>query len=62
MDERLIRIKTLIELKEQTDAELEELIGGSPEKRKRAAQKCGTCDSEGHTARNCPNKLPAVGI
>jgi hypothetical protein len=58
LDERLTRIKDLIETKERVDAELEELIGGSPEKRKRAPQKCGACDQEGHTARNCPNKIP----
>jgi hypothetical protein len=62
LDERLTRIKDLIETKERVDAELEELIGGSPEKRKRSPQKCSHCDKEGHTARNCPDKLPAVGI
>ena len=62
MDERLMRIKDLIETKERVDAELEELIGGSPERRKRASQKCSICDKEGHTARNCPNKMPATTI
>jgi hypothetical protein len=62
LDERLTRIRDLIETKERVDAELEELIGGSPERRKRAPQKCGTCDQEGHTARNCPNKMPAATI
>jgi hypothetical protein len=61
LDERLTRIKDLIETKERVDAELEELIGGSPEKR-RAPQKCGTCEQEGHTARNCPAKMPAATL
>jgi hypothetical protein len=62
LDERLTRIRDLIETKERIDAELEELLGGSLEKRRRAPQKCGICDSEGHTARNCPSKLPQATI
>ena len=60
MDERLMRIKDLIETKERVDAELEELIGGSLEKRKRSPHKCSNCEQEGHTARNCPSKMPAA--
>jgi len=62
LDERLTRIKDLIETKERVDAELDELIGGPSERRKRAPQKCGICDNEGHTARNCPTKLPLTTI
>lgn len=62
MDERLTRIKDLIETKERVDAELEELIGGSLEKRRRTPQKCSNCEQEGHTARKCPTKMPAVTI
>lgn len=62
MDERLTRIKDLIETKERVDAELEELIGGSLEKRKRSPQKCSSCEQEGHTARNCPTKTPAAAL
>jgi hypothetical protein len=62
LDERLVRIKDLIETKQRVDAELEELIGGSLEKRKRSPQKCSNCEQEGHTARNCPAKMPAVTI
>ena len=54
MDERLTRIKQLIELKEQTDAELETLIGGGTYERKK--MKCSGCGVEGHTARTCPRK------
>jgi hypothetical protein len=62
LDERLMRIKDLIETKERVDAELEELIGGPSERRKRAPQKCSNCEEEGHTVRNCPNKLPVPAI
>jgi hypothetical protein len=62
LDERLTRIKDLIETKERVDAELEELIGGSLEKRKRSPQKCSNCEQEGHTARNCPSKMPALTL
>ncbi|WP_197087234.1 hypothetical protein [Bradyrhizobium sp. LTSP857] len=58
MDERLTRIRDRIETKERVDNELEELIGGSAERKKRAQQKCSNCDQEGHTARSCPAKLP----
>jgi hypothetical protein len=57
-----MRIKDLIETKERVDSELEQLIGGTYEKRKRSPQKCSACDKEGHTARNCPNKMPAATI
>ena len=63
MDERLTRIKDLIETKERVDAELDELIGGGAlDKRKRSPQKCSNCEQEGHTARNCPTKMPAATI
>jgi Zinc knuckle len=54
------RAKELIAQREEIDVELAALFTG--EKKKRSPQKCGNCDKEGHTARNCPNKLPAVGI
>jgi hypothetical protein len=62
LDERLLRIKDLIETKQRVDTELEELIGGSVEKKKRSPQKCSTCDQEGHTARNCPGEMAVVTI
>ena len=54
------RAKELITQREEIDAELTALFTG--EKKKRLPQKCSSCDKEGHTARNCPTKLPAVGI
>ena len=58
MDERLARIKYLIEQKEQTDTELETLIaGGTLNAAKRKKQTCGNCHQEGHTARTCGRHL-----
>ena len=54
MDDKLMRIKQLIELKEHTDAELETLIGGGTYTRKKGT--CSICGTEGHTARTCPQK------
>jgi len=54
MDDKLTRIKQLIELKEQTDAELETLIGGGSYAKKKVT--CSICNTEGHTARTCPQK------
>ena len=54
MDDKLTRIKQLIELKEQTDAELETLIGGGTYAKKKVT--CSICNTEGHTARTCPQK------
>jgi hypothetical protein len=54
MDDKLTRIKQLIELKEQTDAELETLIGGGAYAKKKVT--CSICNTEGHTARTCPQK------
>ncbi len=52
-DDRLARIKTLIEDREKIDAELASYLGEAP---KRQPQKCGNCGQEGHSARTCPSK------
>jgi hypothetical protein len=54
LDDKLVRIKQLIELKEQTDAELQTLIGGGIYAKKKVT--CSICNTEGHTARTCPQK------
>lgn len=56
MEERLTRIKQLIDLKEHTDAELFALIGGGDIKTRKPTR-CSHCNEEGHTARNCPSKV-----
>jgi hypothetical protein len=61
LDDKLARIKQLIDLKEQTDAELFALIGGGDINTRRPP-KCSRCNEEGHTARNCPQKMPAATI
>jgi hypothetical protein len=61
LDDKLARIKQLIDLKEQTDAELFALIGGGDIKSRRAARG-SRCNEEGHTARNCPRKMPPATI
>jgi hypothetical protein len=55
---KLRRLKELIELKEQTDAELEALLGGAPLEttKQRKPQTCSVCSEEGHTARTCKKK------
>ena len=60
METDIERAKELIAQREEIDSELAALFTG--EKKKRSPQKCSSCDKEGHTARNCPNKMPAVGI
>ena len=54
MEEKLERISQLIATKRATDEELTALLGGGEVKRKTV--KCGHCNLEGHTARNCPTK------
>lgn len=55
MDDRLVRIRDLIDLKDKTDAELETLIGGGDVKPKKTIT-CSHCNQSGHTARTCPDK------
>ena len=52
MDERLDRIRTLIDQKEKIDAELESILGGTFHKT-RKPQTCSKCGEQGHTARSC---------
>jgi hypothetical protein len=59
MDDRLHRIRELIDLKEKTDAELDSLISGGTVEKARKLQTCGKCGAEGHTARTCPQNTQA---
>lgn len=52
MEDKLGRLKDLIEKREAIDAELATLIVGYERKK----QKCSVCQQEGHTARTCPQK------
>ena len=52
MDERFIRIRTLIGEIEERESELTALMGGAPAKT-RKPQQCSKCGQEGHSARTC---------
>ena len=54
IDTQIERVKNLIAKREEIDAELSGILGVSPRVRK--AQRCSTCNEEGHTARTCPQK------
>jgi hypothetical protein len=54
IDARIARAKELIAKREQLDAELSELLGGSV--RERRSPKCSICGEPGHRAKTCPSK------
>lgn len=59
MDDKLARVRELIEAREKIDAELSTLIVGYEGRKK---QRCGHCGAEGHNAKTCPsrqNQAPA---
>jgi hypothetical protein len=54
IDDKIARIKALIAKREELDAELSELIGGSV--REKRSPKCSICGEPGHRATTCPSK------
>jgi hypothetical protein len=60
LDIDIERVKELIGKREDIDAELAKLFGSKQTSRK--PQQCSHCNLEGHTARNCPQKMPAATI
>jgi hypothetical protein len=54
IDTQIARVKELIAKREEIDAELSVVFGIEPKTRK--APRCSICDSEGHSARTCPQK------
>jgi hypothetical protein len=53
MDERLLKIHSLIETIRKAEDELEKIMAETEPSKKRAPQKCSNCAGEGHTARTC---------
>lgn len=53
IDTRIARVKELIARREELDAELAELFGGSLKERR---PKCSNCGETGHRASKCPSK------
>jgi len=54
IDTKIARVKELIAKREELDAELQELLGGSVKERR--APKCSACGEPGHRASGCPSK------
>jgi hypothetical protein len=56
MEYDIARAKELIQKREDIDAELAEIFSATRGATPRKPQKCSICQSEGHSARTCPNK------
>jgi Zinc knuckle len=54
IDGKIARVKELIAKREEIDAELSELLGGSA--REKRSPKCSICGEPGHRASTCPAK------
>jgi hypothetical protein len=55
IDDKIARVKQLIAKREELDAELQELLGGSAV-RERRTPRCSVCNEPGHRATTCPTK------
>ena len=60
IDERIARVKELIQKREEIDAELEGMFGLAARVKKTA--RCSKCGGEGHNAKTCPaSEQHAIG-
>ena len=60
IDERIVRVKELIQKREEIDAELEGIFGLAARSKKTA--RCSKCGGEGHNAKTCTAPEPqAIG-
>ena len=59
IDTKISRVKELIAKREEIDAELGELLGGTV--RERRSPKCSNCGEPGHRVSTCPSK-PAEAV
>ena len=59
IDERIARVKDLIQKREEIDAELGGIFGISVRAKK--ALRCSKCGEEGHNAKTCPTQQSAPG-
>jgi hypothetical protein len=60
VDDRLLKIHTLIGIMKDAEAELELIMAESEPSKKRSPQKCGNCGGDGHTARTCTKGVTHV--
>ena len=56
LEATLARVKVLTEQREQIDAELSTIFGGTAPPSKRAPPVCSHCNETGHRSNSCPNK------
>jgi hypothetical protein len=60
IDERIARVKELIQKREEIDTELAGLFGLSARVNGKKTPRCSKCGSEGHNAKTCSAPEPEV--
>lgn len=54
LEQTIARVKQLITQREEIEAELTAIFGGTPPTLTRKPPTCKKCGEQGHTARGCP--------
>lgn len=57
LEQTLARVKALTEQREQIDAELQTIFGGTMPSQKRRPPVCSKCQQEGHRANQCTQQV-----